>query len=293
MKKLLLFLICLSFWHNGKTQSVSYLTTEYTEILSYSIEFTYYYETYKPYSPYVSNANILATLQARYDRNYSIISKEWGKLLNLELINVTNKATLKNHKEVISSEIKAKCNGDLGNQDYANYWIEYVTQTFRVPSIKDEIKLLQKCDAEINRIKYEDPNNYPNSKRYKSISKVLKELESCPTNNIKNLNWESYEIQEEEKVKAIKNGYVNSSTLNVRTGPSSNSSVITTLKKGDIVEIIEIVNSNWSKIEFSYYDSYSKTRSNLMGYVYNSNISFSNGWIVSEENKKILDMLGH
>lgn len=197
-KLFILLFVAISFINKGKAQySASYISYEYTEILAYSIEISYSSSNgfYQPYSPYVSYGNALATMQARYDKNHAIISKEWGKLLSLDLINITNKATLKQHQETISAEIKMNCKGDLGNQAYADGWINYVTQTFRIPSIKDEILLLQSCQSELNRIKYKDPDNYLYSTRYKSIMKTLDLLKNCSTSEIKNLSWEKTELE--------------------------------------------------------------------------------------------------
>jgi hypothetical protein len=193
-----LLLVTLFLINKGKAQySTSYISYEYTEIMAYSIEITYSSSSgfYQPYSPYVSLGNALATMQARYDKNHAIISKEWGKLLSLDLINLNNKATLKQHQETISAEVKMNCKGDLGNQAYADGWIEYVTQTFRIQSIKDEILLLQSCQNELTRIKYKDPDNYLYSKRYKSIMKTLDLLKNCSTSEIKNLSWEKTELE--------------------------------------------------------------------------------------------------
>jgi hypothetical protein len=208
----LLILILLST--ECLSQSVSYLSYKYTEILSISIKYNYYGNSYQSYEPYVSTGNIMATLQARYDRNSKIISQEWGKLLNLELINVYNKQTLDLHKKEINAGMK-NCRDDLSKQYIADQWIEYVTQTFRVPSIKNEIKLLQSCYKELNRIKQNDPDNYIYSKRYKAINKVLNRLESCPTSEINSLSWEAFELMDNENTQInTNNNYNNISSEN-------------------------------------------------------------------------------
>ncbi len=177
--------------------STSYISYEYTEIMAFSIEITYSSSSgfYQPYSPYISYGNALATMTERYEENHAIISKEWGKLMSLDLINLTNKSTLKQHQETISAAVKNNCKGDLGNQAYADEWIEYVTQTFKIQSIKYEILLLQSCQSELNRIKYKDPDNYIYSKRYKSIMKTLDLLKNCSPSEIKNLSWEKTELE--------------------------------------------------------------------------------------------------
>jgi len=193
-KLFILFFVAISIINKGKAQ----YSASYISILAYSIEISYSSSNgfYQPFSPnYASYANILATLQAKYDKNHAIISKELGKLLGLDLINITNRATLKQHQETISEEVKMKCTGNVGDQEYADGWIKYVTQTFRIPEIKDEILLLQSCQTELNRIKHKDPDNYIYSTRYKSIMKTLDLLKNCRTSEIKSLSWEKTELE--------------------------------------------------------------------------------------------------
>lgn len=67
--------------------------------------------------------------------------------------------------------------------------------------------------------------------------------------------------------------FVNTSTLNVRSGASTNYSVLTSLSYGDQVEVVGTANSNWTKVKVSYFDGYSyKTKT---GYVYSDYISSS------------------
>ncbi len=65
--------------------------------------------------------------------------------------------------------------------------------------------------------------------------------------------------------------YVNTSTLNVRSGASTNYSVVTTLSYGDQVEVVSGGNTSWTKVKVSYFDGYFyKT---TYGYVFNDYIS--------------------
>ena len=72
MKKIILLIIFSLVLNKLIAQSVSYLSYKYTEVLSISIKYTYYGNSYSHYEPYISTGNILATLQARYDRNADI-----------------------------------------------------------------------------------------------------------------------------------------------------------------------------------------------------------------------------
>ena len=68
--------------------------------------------------------------------------------------------------------------------------------------------------------------------------------------------------------------FVSSKLLNLRSGPSTEYSILTSLKYGDIVEFLNTANSNWSKVKVLYYDGYSLKTS--IGYVYSDYISSSN-----------------
>lgn len=58
--------------------------------------------------------------------------------------------------------------------------------------------------------------------------------------------------------------YVNSNTLNLRSGPSTNYSVLTSLSYGDNVEVLETTNSYWYKVKVG----------SFVGYVYSSYLNF-------------------
>lgn len=181
----------------GYTQvTVSYLSYEYIEILSYSITITYTESgSYKPTSMYDFYGNALSTLQARYDHNREVVSQEYGKLWNLELINESNKATLNYYKQAIKEELDANSgSADFSKSSVTEEYISFISQPFRVQSISDEIKLLQSCQIELNRIKYKDPDNYIYSKRYKSIVQTLELLKNCSVSDIKYLSWENTEL---------------------------------------------------------------------------------------------------
>jgi hypothetical protein len=70
-----------------------------------------------------------------------------------------------------------------------------IFQIYDYEPILSELKLLQSCNAELQRIKMQDPNNYIYSKRYKALSAVLQKLETCPPEEIKTLSWEKTELE--------------------------------------------------------------------------------------------------
>lgn len=213
MKRLIIVLVFSFFGQLIKSQSVSYLSYQYVEIISYSIKITYYGDTYYPSEPYGSSGNILGQLQARYDRNKKMVSDEWGKVEYLELINKSNKEYLEKFKQELRNGMEAWRGADFGYQPNADNCIAYITQIYNDKYIRAELKLLQRCNDELNRIKYSDPDNYPNSKRYKSISMVLSALADCQPSEISSLSWEAYEINGNSLISSTQSkGYSNTTS---------------------------------------------------------------------------------
>jgi len=72
--------------------------------------------------------------------------------------------------------------------------------------------------------------------------------------------------------------YVTANSLNVRSGPSTNYSVVGTLSYADNVQVIESYTNGWKKIQYSYLDmeSYSLSYNTKEGYVSGSYLSASN-----------------
>lgn len=200
LKKNYVFLLLIfgGFNLNTLSQTSSIISYEYSEIIEYSIKFSFSSNgTYQPYKPYISSQNILATLQARYDYNYDRVSTEWGKILNLKLVNSENKKLFMELQTTINTYVKT----NSSNVDWSSYtttesWLNFITQPYQVASIKNEIALLQSCKVELDRIKYKDPDNFLYSKRYRSIQKTLDLLKSCGINEIKNLSWEKTELED-------------------------------------------------------------------------------------------------
>lgn len=70
--------------------------------------------------------------------------------------------------------------------------------------------------------------------------------------------------------------YVTAQSLNVRSGPSTNYSVVGSLKYADNVKIVESYNNGWKKIQYSYYDMNSYAFKTKLGYVSGNYLSSSN-----------------
>ncbi len=152
--------------------------------------------SYVSFTPdYNSLGNTLATLQRRYDNNYDRVSREYTKLNNLELININNKKTLSDYKIAIFAYVDTKGKDiNLGYDQNADWLINYICKPFHVPSIKEEIKMLQSINREINRLKREQPDTFHHSKRYQEITEALGKLQNCPTSEISQLVW-NYGLQ--------------------------------------------------------------------------------------------------
>ncbi len=213
MKKLIFLIYISTSTYLSYSQYISY---EYTQILIYSIEINYSNSngSYQPFSPdYNFYGNVMAQMQARYDRNHSILSKEYYKLKDLKLINSSNQATLEKYKSArlgwIYNAIKS---WDLGNETNTANIRNYCCEIYTYTSIKNEITLLQSCQTELNRIKYKDPDNYLYSRRYQSIMKTLDKLKNCSSSEIEGLSWERTELENQNNSnQTINNNSTNNS----------------------------------------------------------------------------------
>lgn len=70
--------------------------------------------------------------------------------------------------------------------------------------------------------------------------------------------------------------YVTAKSLNVRSGPSTNYSVVGSLTYADNVKIVESYSNGWKKIQYSYYDMNSYSLKTKLGYVSGNYLSSSN-----------------
>ena len=206
-----LFLFAICVFTSGQVQcqtnSSSFISYNYREVVEYSVKFTYSSSgSYSYHTPY-STQNALATLQARYDYYHGIISAEYYKLKDLKLINEANQLTLQGYKNQRLNEIyEAGSNWDLGNSTNSMNLINYCCEIYSYTAIKSELTLLKSCKQELDRIKYKDPDNYIYSSRYKSVMRTLELLRTCSPSEIKNLSWEKTEIENSSKNKYVRAG---------------------------------------------------------------------------------------
>ena len=90
-----------------------------------------------------------------------------------------------------------KIKGSIQNYkkvDFAIYnnfssWLEFYTQIYEIPSIKNEMILLNGIDKEIRRIRQKDPDSFHRSERYKELGSVLAELQTIRADSIPSLSW--------------------------------------------------------------------------------------------------------
>lgn len=213
MRKLVVISYLILSTNTIYAQSLSY---EYTQILLYSFEIKYSSSngSYIPWSPdWNIYGDALRQMQARYDRNHSILSKEYYKLKDLKLINTINQSALNNYKTARLNNIyKYISTWDVSNDANFAKIRNYICEIYSYQSIKSEINLLQSCQTELIRIKFKDPDNYIYSTRYQSIMKTLDKLKNCSTSEIEGLSWERTELENQSNNNSTNN--TNSSNSN-------------------------------------------------------------------------------
>ena len=216
MKKLILFTFFVVSTGLSFSQFISF---EYTQILIYSVEINYSSSSgsYEPWSPNLGfYSNAMAQLQARYDRNFNSLSKEYSKLKDLKLINYSNQSTLNNYRDERLYYIKNSISRwDLTIDSKYLQGRKYICEIYSYPSIKNEILLLQSCQKELNRIKYKDPDNFLYSKRYQSIMKTIEKLKNCSTSEIEELSWERTELENQNNNTSTINNYSSNNTSSI------------------------------------------------------------------------------
>ncbi|MDR3713050.1 MAG: hypothetical protein P4L51_09570 [Puia sp.] len=159
---------------------------------------SYYYsnEAYQAYNPYpgYSMLNVwngmLSALQERYDYAHNILSTEYRKLQELELVNAYNSELLTSTR----NQINAYSESYYSKVDFSNYnnfssWLKYFTSIYAVPSVRQEIALLSAINKEMYRLKYKDPDHFYKSERYRDLGTVLSELKTIDKDSIPTLSW--------------------------------------------------------------------------------------------------------
>lgn len=184
MKRLLILAFVLTATgSNCQTYSISY--TE-INVLNISVQINYSGSNYS--SPYFSTYSALNTLQQRYDYYHGIISNEWGRLNNFELLNSYNRQLLNNHKIEVQNYFYS--NNQFTHVDWARNGqfavqiVNYIGSIYNVKSIKSEISLLKAIRYEYYRLKNEYPSTFHKSTRYYELAEALNKLKSCSPSEI-------------------------------------------------------------------------------------------------------------
>lgn len=187
------FSFVLIFSH-AKAQS--YMSQSQLNVIVNITNYSYSNNFYLPYNPYPQYSmtdiwgGMLQARQDRYDYAFNILKTEMNKLKNLELVNDYDAALLNNTRnQIIAYTQQNFTKVDLSIYDNFTSWLNYFTSIYSVASVKQEITLLKSINAELNRIRYKDPDNFYKSDRYKDLMNALSELKTIDKDSISSLSW--------------------------------------------------------------------------------------------------------
>ena len=171
---------------------------DFESALKYSLNYNFNGNSYIPDKPIINNYesyNVLAVKQSQYDRGYYFITNESSKLFHLQLINKKNKEYIRSYIDKLRPTLASQFN----NLDWSlsqnisygyNLISNYINGTWTISGtptsnpIVDEIKLLQKINAEYFRLKNNNPDGFYSSRRWSDIKNLLIELENCEKSQI-------------------------------------------------------------------------------------------------------------
>jgi hypothetical protein len=201
---LTLFLFSLS--------AFSQVSIEYVNVVTSSTNYTYVGINYQPNSNWMTQSdwnriqNVMSARQAMYERGHGFCSNEYRKVMNLVLINQSNKDRLITfQKEVKKWAEKNYSNIDLSIESNVNSVINYFTQVYKYQDIRNEIRLLNELNSFYQYINNADPYQVNKGKLYEDFNSVMQELKFY---NSSQLNLSLKEILDElrqRKYNAFKN----------------------------------------------------------------------------------------
>ena len=176
----LLFAVLFSF----KCFSQETITVDILSAVSNSKNYLFVGVTYKNHTPTFTPdfnmiADVLSRMQARYDYNHEILTTEYRKLLNLQLVNSWNQSFLVEQRKKVTAWLE-KNYTQIDISEPANFEnvLTIITVLFKMDSIAEELKLLNKINKEIERLKLADPDNFYKSARFEDMKKALNKLKS-------------------------------------------------------------------------------------------------------------------
>jgi hypothetical protein len=148
------------------------------------------YNPYPGYSIMDIMGRALFDRQRKYDYAHNVLSTEFQKLKKLELINYDNLAILNNTRKTII-EYAAENYSKVDFSIYNNFvsWLDYFTAIYKIPSVKNEISLLNAVNSELSRIKRQNPDNFYKSDRYKELGQALSSLQTINKDSISTISW--------------------------------------------------------------------------------------------------------
>ena len=178
MRKLITLIFTLVTF-NGYGQ----ISVEYLNIVTSSANYTYVGIQYQPdynwATPNTWNTiqNGLSALTAMYERGFGICNREYTKLRDLQLINVYNKKTLLAHQKEIDAWADVNFSKyDLSKQENVNSIVNYFTGIYKIPTIRDEIRLLNELNGFYQFIVASDPNKVNKGQLFEELNAILLEM---------------------------------------------------------------------------------------------------------------------
>lgn len=180
MKKYFLFYFLFCF-----TKVYSQVSFEYLKIMTSAAQYTYIGITYKPDDNWIRSsdwntiADLLSARQEMYERGHSICRNEYVKLMNLVLINQSNKIKLASFQEKVKRWAEANYrNIDLSIQSNVNSVLKYYTALYDDPDIRNEIKLLNELNAFYRELSNSDPYKINKGVGFDVINTVIQEVQT-------------------------------------------------------------------------------------------------------------------
>ena len=183
MKKYFVIAFILMTLNSQSQSKVEPINVNFFQTVRNSYNYQYYNNKYKTYNPYSIDWNNSGK-QTRYDWVVDILRVENNKFINLTLINQQNVANLNSFHNDIAAGVKAFNKVDFSIWDNYIEALNYITQFLNIPTVRDEIMVLQKIDVQLFLLKEKDPNNYYTSEKFYKLVSLMNEIYSCPRTEI-------------------------------------------------------------------------------------------------------------
>lgn len=159
------------------------VSIEILNILTTSANYTYVGIQYQPdynwATPNTWNSiqNGLSARTAMYERGWGICNREYQKLMDLQLINVENKKALLAHQREVKSWADVNFRKyDLSEQQHVNSFLNYFTWIHKLPTIRNEIRLLNEISGFYQFIAASDPNKIDKGQLFEELNTILLEM---------------------------------------------------------------------------------------------------------------------